>query len=328
MKKHTTKLSFNILIAAILVLLSFSVYSAERQIVVAASGGDFTTIQEALASIEPTKENPYVIDVMPGKYKVRNAQMKSYVHLRGAGRKVTTISHYGTPATNVLALVGLQDVTISGFTFLGDGSPFGGFFGNGLHINDSMNVTVTDNTFDHLYQDIYVTAGSNYIIKNNIFNDANYGIVMYLGEAIVENNQFSGMSWSGIHSTGSSVIKGNIITDSYGVGIYLAGEKDAAPVVSGNTITGNNANGIECHYLVDPTATITGNVITNNSGYGAYMYYCSPILTNNRITGNAGADIQLHASTFNGSFNVFDTWSGGGVIAGSYNVNTAGQPIQ
>jgi hypothetical protein len=115
-------------IAAFALLLSSTAFSAERQVVVAASGGDFTTIQEALASIEPTKANPYVIDVMPGKYRARNLQMKSYVHLRGAGRNVTTISHYSTPATNVLELIGLQDVTISGFTFLGDGSPFGGFF--------------------------------------------------------------------------------------------------------------------------------------------------------------------------------------------------------
>ena len=328
MKKHTNKIAFNLLIAAILVLLSFSANSAERQIVVAASGGDFTTIQDALASIEPTIDNPYVIDVMPGKYRVRNAEMKSYVHLRGAGRNVTTISHYGTPATDVLTLVGLQDVTISGFTFLGDGSPFSGIFGNGLHISDSTNVTVKDNTFDHLYQDIYITAGNNHIIKNNIFNDANYGIVMYLGEALISNNQFTGMISRGINSTGSPVITGNVITNSYGVGIYLAGERDVAPVVSGNTITGNTGNAIECRYLVDPTATITGNVITNNTGYGAYLYYCSSIFTNNRITGNGNADVQLHRSGFAGSFNVFDTWSGTGSVTGSYNVNTAGQPIQ
>jgi len=68
-----------------------------------------------------------------------------------------------------------------------------------------------------------------------------------------------------------------------------------------------------CTSLIDPAATITGNIITNNNtGYGAYMYYCSPILTNNQITGNGGADIQLHRSTFNASFNVFDVWSGTG----------------
>ncbi len=326
MKTHQARVTF--LIASIFALLSLSANAVEQQIIVAESGGDFTTIQEALASIEPTIDNPYVIDVMPGKYLLRNVQMKSYVHLRGAGRNITTISHYNTPATNVIAVVGLQNVEISGFTFLGDGSPSGGFFGNGLHINDSVNITVKNNTFNHLYRSIYITAGNNHIIKNNIFNDANYGITVYLGDAIISNNRFTGISWGSISSNGSSIITGNVITDSYGVGISLRGNGDVTPVVSGNTITGNNGNAIECRYLVNSTVTITGNIITNNTGYGAHMYYCSPILTNNRITGNSGADIQLHRSTFNASFNVFDVWSGTGIISGSYNVNTLGQPVQ
>ena len=39
MKNNPTKITFTLLIAAIFVLLSFSVNSAERQIIVAASGG-------------------------------------------------------------------------------------------------------------------------------------------------------------------------------------------------------------------------------------------------------------------------------------------------
>jgi len=326
MKNNPTKIIFTILITALFILLSSSVISAERQIVVAASGGDFTTIQDALESIDPTEANPYVIDVMPGRYGVRNLQLKSYLHLRGAGRNVTTIAHYNTPATNIFSVEGLQNVTISGFTFLGDGSPLGGNFGVGLNISNSETVTMVNNTFDHLYRGIYITGGNNHVIKNNVIKGSTYGINLYLADAIIMNNQLSEVAWGGITSNGGSpVISGNVITGS-GLGISLRGEQGVTPVVTGNTLTGNTGNAIECRYLTSSAATIKDNIITNNGGHGVYLYYCSSLFTHNRITGN-NTDVELHRSPFNGSFNVFDNWSGTGSIMGSYNVNTDGQPI-
>lgn len=72
-------------------------------LVVAKSGGQFTSIQAALDAIggtgpygvplpEATAENPYLIWVAPGVYEERVA-MKEWVDIEGAGRGVTVIRH-------------------------------------------------------------------------------------------------------------------------------------------------------------------------------------------------------------------------------------------
>src|SRR3990172_4553953 len=88
-----------------------------HRLVVATSGGDYTSISAALAAVSPTASDPYVIDVMPGTY-TENVTMKSYVHLRGAGREVTTIQSPST-TSNVIYLSYLTNTAISGFTIRG-----------------------------------------------------------------------------------------------------------------------------------------------------------------------------------------------------------------
>lgn len=94
-------------------------FSVANRVVVAKSGGDFTSIGEALASINPTFDNPFVIEVMPGTY-VENIVMKSNVHLRGAGRGMVTITHNPDCGfCNVIEIVDVDNVEISGVTVSG-----------------------------------------------------------------------------------------------------------------------------------------------------------------------------------------------------------------
>jgi hypothetical protein len=92
----------------------------QNVVVVAQSGGDYTSIQAAIDSVtDATADNAYLVWVAPGEYEEQVA-MKPYVHLQGAGQEVTIITSDAASdawppdqATVVLASdVSLRDLTV------------------------------------------------------------------------------------------------------------------------------------------------------------------------------------------------------------------------
>lgn len=85
----------------------------EHVITVAASGGDYTSVSAALASItDSSSSNRYLVRVMPGVYTETNlAEVKEYVHLRGSGPNVTVVTSARTnnAPNNAAATVDLLD---------------------------------------------------------------------------------------------------------------------------------------------------------------------------------------------------------------------------
>lgn len=89
-------------------------------VVVAASGGDFISIQAAIDSIgDASASNPYLVWVGPGLYS-ESVSMKPFIHLQGAGRQATVIASDlgsstfpGTEATLVLSTAtSIRDLAI------------------------------------------------------------------------------------------------------------------------------------------------------------------------------------------------------------------------
>lgn len=81
-------------------------------VVVAQSGGDFTSVAEALSSIVASEANPFQVIVAPGVYtETELCVVAPYVHLMGSGPNATyiTSARSGAAQTNESATVELQD---------------------------------------------------------------------------------------------------------------------------------------------------------------------------------------------------------------------------
>jgi len=84
----------------------------ENVVVVAASGGDFTSVAEALNSVEASETNPYLVYVAPGIYtETELCIVAPYVHLKGSGPNATyiTSARSGTVVNTESATVELRD---------------------------------------------------------------------------------------------------------------------------------------------------------------------------------------------------------------------------
>ena len=255
-----------------------------------AVGSKCPTITEALNIINPTAANPFVIEVLPGTY-TENVVMKSYVHLKGSGREVTTIQ---VPPLlgDIIKLDNLTNVEISGFTITG------GRFGI---YNISSSPTIRRNTF----------SGTNV----GIYNDSSSPMIS--GNNITGNN-----SAIGNFNSSSPTISGNIITANTSTAIV---NHSSSPTISDNSITGSGIDGIQNQNGATPI--MRGNTITGNSRYGINIILgSSPTITYSRITGNGLGDIAISSdSTPHISFNTYDLLFGLTGV-GQYNVNSNGGP--
>ncbi|EFO81370.1 hypothetical protein OSCT_0769 [Oscillochloris trichoides DG-6] len=195
-------------------------------IVVAQSGGDFTSIQAALDSItDASASKPYLVYVAPGVYAER-VTMKAYVTIEGAGQEATIIRGTGGGSSNASSatVVGASNATLRNLSVQNDGS--GNSFAFGIYNNSSSpaisHVTVT------------VSGGTaNYGIVNNSSSPAishvtvtasggtyNYGIANY-------NSSFPPISHVTVTASGGT----------YNYGIYNI--SSSSPTIRDSAITGS-----------------------------------------------------------------------------------------
>ncbi len=80
-------------------------------VVVAKSGGDYTTIGAALAAITASENNRYLIKVLPGVYTER-VTMERYVDIEGSGELNTKITYPGSGSSTTGTVVGANDAEL------------------------------------------------------------------------------------------------------------------------------------------------------------------------------------------------------------------------
>ncbi len=238
-------------------------------IVVAQVGGDFTSIQAAIDSINPTADNPYLIKVMPGTY-TENITMKSYVHLQGAGSKVTAIKvplceWCAGIAANYKTNVEISDFTIDGVTQPGYGINFLGV-SNGI---------IRNNTIINNIQGISI-ANSDLIIKNNLIRDNVVGI------------QVAG--WVPV------TIMGNIITGNDSQGINVVG---GSTIIKDNVIEGGNYTGISILNDLGRISRILNNSIVNSINCDIAVQDSHPFVNFNEFN-----TACVFSGSWTGSYNV------------------------
>ncbi len=208
---------------------------------VAQSGGDFTTITNALgACIAPSPNNAYLIRVMPGIYAESITCLK-YVHLQGAGKYTTTILGSVTGADSCV----IEDFNIKQGIICNSTSP------TILH-------NIITNLADVEGHGIYVTnQGRPWILENEIIDCSHWGIYTQdfgsdpwiIANKILRNNS------GGIKCKDTSpIISNNYVFDNRGYGIYLIGAigMPSEPTIDDNVIGSSDfrSGGIGI-YMVD-----------------------------------------------------------------------------
>ena len=215
----------------------------ENVVVVAKSGGDFTTVQAAIDSIvDASATNPFLVWVAPGVY-TETVTMQPHIHLQGAGQEATiirsTVTNPSSPPVvgtlNLTTATSLRDLTISNsgsgnvnVAILGTGSisetqmtdvnaasnGVGGIFNFGIYLYDNA---------------VNVTLDTVHSIGENATNN-NYGLMLYQGAAaIVHGGSYSADS----HSSGLNSI-----------GIYSSGNLEAYGVIANGEDGTSLNNGI------------------------------------------------------------------------------------
>lgn len=230
-----------------------------NRILVAPSGGDFTSIQAAIDSVTPTAANPYLIDIAAGTY-AEDLVLKSYLHLRGAGIGATVITPIS--ASQHLGLTSLSSVKISQLTLFDD-TTAGAAIAAGIFATATSLELVDMRIEGYQSWQVRMEAGSSLRARRIEFEtggQAETGITLDSSDAVVADSRFEVQSCAIEVTRGSLALTGSeldAISDLSDVCVRNPTPAAANPSIA---LIGNRlAGGIEVSDHVE--IRITGNDI-------------------------------------------------------------------
>ncbi len=259
-------------------------------IIVAPSGGDFTSPRDAVNAItDATSTNPYLVKIMPGIYDIGTSAlvMKEYVDIEGSGEAVTRIQgSVDAPSEDTGVIEGASNAELR---FLTVESTNAGTTAIAMYIEDAS--TVLNNVT------AVVNAGT------NLFGIYAYGTstAPFIRSSTVTVS--GGVDATGIHiKSGSATIENVSVTVSGGTddryGVYLDDATGVMNTISINVTGGASPRGIEFDFsdvtLMNVDVSSSGG---SNNSLGIYNNF-------------GGSTLQIHHSSISGATNSVFTASG------------------
>jgi hypothetical protein len=264
-------------------------------IVVAKSGGDYTTITAALNSITTASDtNRYLIQVMPGIYTER-VTMKQYVDIEGAGELTTKITFTGgsTQNSGAATLVGAGEAELR---FLKVENTGGNAYAIAIY-NSSAAPRLT-----------HITAIASGGTADNIgvYNDnSSPRMTNVLAGASGGTNTY------GVYNDNSSPRMTNVVANaSEGTGNY--GVANIASTLTMDNVTATASGGTNNYGVSNAGSAVTMNNVTINasggtSNCGVLNIGSASRINNSRITGSTatiyndlGSNARVGASKLDG----------------------------
>jgi hypothetical protein len=230
--------------------------SAYRNVVIVAkSGGDYTSIQAALDSIlDASPDNPYLVWIAPGVYTER-VTMKPYVDLEGAGQNVTKITFSGSGTNSTGTVVTASNAELRSLTventggaayaiaiFNGGASPrltditvvasgdnniSAAIFSNAAATPSISDATLTTSGAGFNHYTLYSVGSTTVTVYNSTITatggaTVNYGVVSTVNSlTVVYNSVLRGTTAAAnmLNSTGriaTSLLEGGVVTGGTG----------------------------------------------------------------------------------------------------------------
>lgn len=291
---------------------------AEKVLIVAKSGGDYTSLTSAISAAATM--SPYVtIKVMPGLYENESAVVlnsKNNISIIGESKDSVIVKNF------YLDLSSSNNINISGITFDSSGSDL-------LRIDGSTDVTISSsvfkggNTYGAPIQVGAYVGSNNVIFKDNVVEaPVSYAIACSNGStATFESNVVKGGTFY-ITSNNNEVrvTRNTFITETSQLSIFITAANNI--IISGNTIKNTGYYGIR---LQDANNIQIDNNNVSLCQSGIYTERSTGVIKNNRVVGNAVSDMYIQQGAMKVFYNIADAIynvSGGGTYR--YNVDSNG----
>jgi hypothetical protein len=237
-------------------------------VIVAKSGGDYTSVQDAINSItDASASNPYLVWVAPGVYS-ETVTMKPYVHLQGAGQEATVII---STASTTIWLPNVATLKLASNTSLRDLTV--GNSGAGMY---NVALLATDGTTQTLVADVTAKAQGGGSYNYGVFlTGSGTGVTLQHVTALGENGNgnYGLYNYEGPTAAlrgGSFTGRGG--TDAWGIYNYGSGTTLEAESVTALGENGSSTNRGLGNYE-GPTAALRGGSFTGRGGTDAWGIY-------------------------------------------------------